>query len=69
MKQEKLTSIVFINSNFFIDNSKNKEPPPNMWTKDHIGLYSQYAAVGLLYGAISSTTVPFCSYVYNGEPK
>jgi hypothetical protein len=38
---------------------------PNMWTKDYIGLYSQYAAVGLLYGT-SGTYYPFCSYVYDG---
>jgi hypothetical protein len=38
---------------------------PNMWTKDYVGLYSQYAAVGLLYGT-SGTYYPFCSYVYDG---
>ena len=27
-----------------------KREIPNMWSRDYIGLYSQYAAVGLLYG-------------------
>lgn len=38
---------------------------PNMWSKDYIGLYSQYAAVGLLYGS-SGTLLPFCVYTYDG---
>lgn len=41
---------------------------PNMWTKDFIGLYSQYAAVGLLYGT-SGVLFPFCNYVYKGDPN
>lgn len=38
---------------------------PDMWSWNYIGLYSQYAAVGLLYGMIG-TLLPFCTYVYNG---
>lgn len=38
---------------------------PNMWTKDFIGLYCQYAAVGLLYGT-SGALMPLCAYVYDG---
>lgn len=38
---------------------------PDMWSKNYIGLYSQYAAVGLLYGS-SGTLLPFCVYTYNG---
>jgi hypothetical protein len=36
-----------------------------MWSWDYIGLYSQYASVGLLYGS-SGTLFPFCFYVYDG---
>lgn len=38
---------------------------PNMWTWDYIGLYCQYASVGLLYGS-SGTYLPFCAYIYDG---
>lgn len=38
---------------------------PNMWSTNYVGLYSQYAAVGLLYGA-NGVYVPFCTYVYDG---
>jgi len=36
-----------------------------MWTRHFIGLYSQYAAVGLLYGT-SGVALNFCVYAYNG---
>lgn len=39
---------------------------PNMWAKENIGLYCQYAAAGLLYGS-AGTLLPFCVYVYKGE--
>lgn len=48
-----------------VNNDDSSKEAPNMWTKDYIGLYSQYAAVGLLYGT-SGTYYPFCSYVYDG---
>lgn len=38
---------------------------PNMWSKHYIGPYSQYAAVGLLYGS-TGALLPFCVYVYDG---
>jgi hypothetical protein len=38
---------------------------PDMWSKNYIGLYSQYAAVGLLYGS-SGTLLPFCVYNFGG---
>jgi MFS family permease len=38
---------------------------PNMWSLNYIGLYSQYAAVGLLYGS-TGALLPFCVYVYDG---
>jgi hypothetical protein len=41
---------------------------PNMWSKQNIGLYSQYAAVGLLYGS-AGTVLPFCAYVKKGEDQ
>ena len=39
-----------------------------MWTWNYIGLYSQYAAVGLLYG-MSGILLNFCTYHYDGEPN
>lgn len=38
---------------------------PNMWSLHYIGLYSQYAAVGLLYGT-TGALLPFCVYVFDG---
>ena len=42
---------------------------PNMWSLDYVGLYAQYAAIGLLYGSTAFTANTFCPYVYNGEPN
>lgn len=39
---------------------------PDMWSWDYIGLYSQYASVGLLYGS-TGTLMPFCVYHFEGE--
>lgn len=39
---------------------------PDMWSWNHIGLYAQYGAVGLIYGANQGTMFPFCFYVFNG---
>ena len=36
-----------------------------MWSWSFIGLYCQYAAVGLLYGS-GGTLLPFCVYTFNG---
>lgn len=41
---------------------------PNMWLKESVGLYCQYAAAGLLYGS-AGTLQPFCVYVYKGDPN
>eukprot|EP00981_Chlorochromonas_danica_P000234 scaffold55_cov225-Ochromonas_danica.AAC.6 len=38
---------------------------PDMWSWPYIGLYCQYASVGLLYGA-SGTLLPLCVYNFNG---
>lgn len=38
---------------------------PDMWSIDYIGLYAQYAAVGLLYGSSGAVT-PFCVYAFDG---
>jgi hypothetical protein len=38
---------------------------PNMWSRNFIGLYSQYAAVGLLWGA-NGSLFPLCVYVFDG---
>lgn len=45
--------------------SGNKEALPDMWSYDYIGLYCQYAAVGLLYGS-AGTVIPFCVYTFDG---
>lgn len=37
----------------------------NMWTKDYVGLYSQYAAVGLMNGSLGMTQ-NLCVYYYSG---
>lgn len=37
-----------------------------MWTWNYIGLYAQYAAVGLLYG-MSGMSLNFCVYHYDGD--
>ena len=34
--------------------------PPDMWTKDYIGFYSSYGAIGLVYG-MGPTIIPFCA--------
>ncbi len=41
---------------------------PDMYAWENLGLYCQYAAVGLLYGS-ASTLVPFCVYTKKGEPN
>ena len=45
--------------------SESKQPLPDMWSRDYIGLYCQYAAVGLIYGS-TGTLIPFCAYTFNG---
>jgi hypothetical protein len=50
-----------------LEGEDEKEPfvLPDMWSFYYVGLYSQYAAVGLLYGMVG-TLLPFCTYVYDG---
>lgn len=45
--------------------SESKELLPDMWSRNYIGLYCQYAAVGLIYGS-TGTLIPFCAYTFNG---
>lgn len=47
---------------------ENSDDVPDMWSMPYIGLYSQYAAVGLLYGT-SGTLLSLCVYVFNGQPN
>ena len=47
------------------DGATSTTTPPNMWSLPYVGLYCQYAAVGLLYGS-AGTLLPFCVYVYEG---
>ena len=51
------------------DENKNMPPDlqelPDMWSLSYIGLYCQYAAVGLLWGSMGAL-LPFCVYVYDG---
>jgi hypothetical protein len=37
-----------------------------MWDRKNLGLYAQYASVGLLFGS-SGTVLPFCAYVKKGS--
>ena len=50
------------------DKSVSTDAPavPDMWSLDYIGLYSQYAAIGLIYGSVTTCNT-FCPYVYNGQ--
>lgn len=47
---------------------ENVEELPDMWSWPYIGLYCQYAAVGLLYGT-SGALLSLCVYVYDGDPN
>lgn len=42
-----------------------KQDVPDMWSKEYIGLYCQYASIGLMYGS-TGALIPFCAYVYEG---
>jgi hypothetical protein len=44
----------------------SKPEVPNMWAWENLGLYSQYAAVGLMYGSVYTSNT-FCPYVFHGE--
>lgn len=41
---------------------------PDMWSKEYIGLYCQYAAIGLIYGTGGALT-SLCVYSYDGSPN
>jgi hypothetical protein len=41
---------------------------PNMWALNNVGLYCQYASVGLLYG-MSGSVSTFCFYKFKGDPN
>ena len=49
-----------------LNDLKSKSIVNLMWKKDLIGLYCQYAAVGLIYGSLG-VSYNFCTYFYNGE--
>lgn len=42
-----------------------QEKVPNMWSWEYIGLYSQYASIGLMYGS-TGALIPFCVYTFDG---
>eukprot|EP00981_Chlorochromonas_danica_P001508 scaffold326_cov169-Ochromonas_danica.AAC.9 len=48
-----------------IDEAEPLLEVPDMWSWNYVGLYCQYASVGLLYGS-SGTLLPFCVYNYDG---
>lgn len=48
-----------------IEHLAGKIEVPDMWSRDYIGLYSQYAAVGLIYGS-TGTLLAFCVYSFDG---
>jgi hypothetical protein len=52
-------------SNLNITERIEERQVPNIVSKEFIGLYAQYAAIGLLYGS-SGTYLPFCVYNYHG---
>ena len=45
--------------------STDKQEVPNMWSKEYIGLYCQYASIGLMYGS-TGALIPFCAYTFSG---
>ena len=49
-----------------VDIVVNETLEERMWTWNYVGLYSQYAAVGLLYG-MSGMSLNFCIYHYKGD--
>ena len=55
----------YVRSSETINAAVNNTTVPNMWSFSYIGLYTQYAAVGLLYGS-AGTLLPFCVYVFDG---
>ena len=48
-----------------IDSSDENQPVPDMWSWNYLGLYAQYAAVGLIFGS-TGTLMPFCVYSFHG---
>jgi hypothetical protein len=48
-----------------VEHLAGKIEVPDMWSRDYIGLYSQYAAVGLIYGS-TGTLLAFCVYAFDG---
>ncbi len=51
-----------------VPDTKDSEMPigQKMWTLDFIGLYAQYAAVGLVTGSVG-IAYNFCVYYYEGS--
>lgn len=43
----------------------DKQAVPDMWSKEYIGLYCQYASIGLMYGS-TGALIPFCVYTFDG---
>lgn len=43
-----------------------EEGIPYMWSIQYIGLYTQYMAMGLIYGS-TGTIMQFCVYVFHGK--
>lgn len=66
---EERLSQVSVDKVILVDESDPEHKPlqglPDMWSLDYVGLYSQYAAVGLLYGT-TGALLPFCVYVFDG---
>lgn len=48
-----------------VNDDRSRREVPNLWSSGYIGLYCQYAGVGLLWGS-SGTLLPFCVYTYHG---
>jgi len=55
-----------IGSGFLSTKDIEESGVPDMWSWAFIGLYCQYAAVGLLYGSYN-TEVAFANYIENSQ--
>ena len=52
-------------SAFDVHSAMGKQEVPDMWSKEYIGLYCQYASIGLMYGS-TGALIPFCVYTFDG---
>ena len=51
-----------------LESDVEKGSLPDMFSMEYIGLYCQYAAIGILSG-LQTTCGIFCPYVFHGDPN